>query len=536
MDQVTISWLDDYNMVQDAVPVAVATVLGYDKVCQLAQRAEEQGDWWAAALRWSAAARCFMPNQPLLKHSCRCLSEVRPRDLAQERRKDWLELTNVLAVLMKWNPGDMPEYMPRLAAVCLTDVVKEDAESVARGIHVTQYYPFFFADHCDGGQNISLFGQGGYKHCMALIEPALALPLGSFRRTLLLAEAQFSSFAFIQYFQLVQPNCWDDICGENGSILIELHEHYNLETMNKRVAEIVSWDSCLSGGIAWPLVMHYGSLTKTSEILDAALCNIKLLRETPNGELSFDMLMSTFVTTPLLACMGRYHEAVDLMRETGVDWEHVDETTIKFTEAIMLMGEPPAVISPHAFKMCMRVQYALLLWLSNRADKAQLEHFVSTTLPSVHEYAMLGFIQAPEFMIGPCNCMNQASWVNMYFLGLLYAKLDMPELALECCHYAVEPNTSKGGGSSFDVQSNAHRLRGQLLAQRGEPTAAEQAFEAAAAVATPIGLTTLEALAVRDLIAYVLEPAQRAVSAGRARLAKIMAQLALTEGELNAML
>jgi hypothetical protein len=74
--------------------------------------------------------------------------------------------------------------------------------SRAQCIHVTEYYSKFFASHCGGdNQNLRLFAEGGLKHCRTLLEPALNLPIGSFRRVLYLAEA--IGFSAISFFGLM---------------------------------------------------------------------------------------------------------------------------------------------------------------------------------------------------------------------------------------------------------------------------------------------------------------------------------------------
>jgi hypothetical protein len=55
-DDQALRWMDDFTMCQDAIPLAVAMVLGTTRCIQLARRAEAEGNWWTAALRWSATA------------------------------------------------------------------------------------------------------------------------------------------------------------------------------------------------------------------------------------------------------------------------------------------------------------------------------------------------------------------------------------------------------------------------------------------------------------------------------------------------
>lgn len=227
-DQECICWMSDYHMMSDAIPLACARALGREKVSHLAQDASEHGDWWSAALRWSATALDIDESvgktdaKPLYVQCAACLEHVVPQSPEQQRSKDRLEFTTVLAILMQWNPPDMPLYMPRLATACTTEVAKEDPESLARGVHVTEYYPNFFAAHCGDERNLKLFAQGGLKHSRTLTVPAQNLPVGSFRRTIYLAEGLgFSVVVCASFFVQYCDATWDDVCGDGGSFLLE---------------------------------------------------------------------------------------------------------------------------------------------------------------------------------------------------------------------------------------------------------------------------------------------------------------------------
>lgn len=227
-DEECIGWMSDYNMMTDAIPLACARVLGREKVSHLAQNASERGDWWSAALRWNSTALDIAESvgrteaAPLFAKCATCLEHVVAQSPEQQRSKDRLEFTTVLAILMQWHPPDMPIYMPRLAAACTTEVAKEDPESLAQGVHVTDYYSKFFAAHCGDDKNMKLFAQGGLKHLQTLTVPALKLPVGSFRRTIYFAEALgFSVNVAVSFFVQYCGATWDDLCGDGGDRLLE---------------------------------------------------------------------------------------------------------------------------------------------------------------------------------------------------------------------------------------------------------------------------------------------------------------------------
>jgi hypothetical protein len=119
-DEAALGWLDDYGVSQDAVPLACAQFLGTARVSQLAQRAERAGEWWSAAVRWSATGlhNRTMTGQahaiPLLKSCAAALARWAPATPQQADAKDRLELLTVVTILLAWDPADVPLYQPRL--------------------------------------------------------------------------------------------------------------------------------------------------------------------------------------------------------------------------------------------------------------------------------------------------------------------------------------------------------------------------------------------------------------------------------------
>lgn len=417
-DQDLIAWLSDYAMMQDAVPLAIAAVLGIERVSELAQRAEQDGDWWTAALRWSALAIQVLasgnPSQAanFFRKCAACLEAVeQPAQPSQQRARDRLELSTVLSILMFWNPADLPVYTSRLVAACQTEVAKEDPESVARGIHISEYYTYFPRAHRGDGENLRLMCQGGIKHALSLIRPALALPRGSFRRTVLLAEGcAFSTVNFFALFALYADMDWDELCGEHGSYIKELHAFYDFDMMHSRIIEICSWDCVLSGGMAYPLVVRYGDLAGANVILDGALGNIRLFLSNPNTVFSFDAVQTLYGALIMLMEVNRFADAAELMRQFGWDWEGVDASVKEVERLTTMVGEPEtgALMNPASLIMISRILYAVNLCFSDAIGQRQLADFVAS-LPSAHDIAMLGVIHVPEIGLGPFHPLHAVS-------------------------------------------------------------------------------------------------------------------------------
>jgi hypothetical protein len=137
-DAGAIAWLSDFvGGQQDAIPVHAADALGAAKVAQLAGAAEAAGDWWDAALRWSASALAahqiggHSRSLPLDEASANALERVRPgRDACTQEDRDQLEMQVLVHSLQSYSPRPNElGFAPRLSAT-LERLGKANPESV----------------------------------------------------------------------------------------------------------------------------------------------------------------------------------------------------------------------------------------------------------------------------------------------------------------------------------------------------------------------------------------------------------------------
>ena len=107
-EDVGICWLEDFKVSQDAVPLAVARFLGTERVSELAQQAEAEGDWWSASLRWSATALVnrvssgMAASQPLFKMCAVALDSVQPTSPQATDAKQRLEVSTLIMIMLGW--------------------------------------------------------------------------------------------------------------------------------------------------------------------------------------------------------------------------------------------------------------------------------------------------------------------------------------------------------------------------------------------------------------------------------------------------
>jgi hypothetical protein len=149
LDESAISWLDDFTMQQDCIPLAAASALGPSKCAQLAERAEQEGHWWKAAKRWSASALSELKVRgnaaavPLWKKAAAAMLQAQPSDDGQAQQINLLEFVTLLKILTSWNMADGPVYRPRVRELLRTDVTKHDPLLAFTGRFVVEVYVAF---------------------------------------------------------------------------------------------------------------------------------------------------------------------------------------------------------------------------------------------------------------------------------------------------------------------------------------------------------------------------------------------------------
>eukprot|EP01051_Picozoa_sp_SAG22_P004479 SAG22_NODE_242_length_14104_cov_13.581935_4_plen_781_part_00 len=173
-----VRWLDDFPHQQDAIPLSTARVLGAERTSVLAQQAERAGEWWSAALRWSAAAVSAhgslvaadvgLMAPTLLRASATALSRttVETGRAVAQLDKDRLEFTVLSTLLKFWDSSDLLRYRPRLDYLLSSEAAREDTDGLFQCLLLANHYPAVLE------QDHERCGVGVAKMCKVMIDAA----------------------------------------------------------------------------------------------------------------------------------------------------------------------------------------------------------------------------------------------------------------------------------------------------------------------------------------------------------------------------
>ena len=280
----------------------------------------------------------------------------------------------------------------------------------------------------------------------------------------------------------------------------------------------------------------WGDVKAADEMVDRSIAQLKsmLSKEELNTTttLSYNLLYALYL-------LGRDAEAVALMQKLSLHWDVVSQTieTWKEAEAAVLLGETDAhMLRTLDVMWCLRSFWLLIVSAgSNEGGVAQSDagnyDELAAQLPSAAQMANFGTLQDGHAAAG-CHIGHACAFTSVVWAALGHERLGRPDDALACVACVVDPNPRTGGDPHPFFWSIAFRCQGRILARAAAAAEAESAFEEAATIAHSNGYACLEAMAVRELIEFVLEPSGRAPH-GRQRLRELMQQLSLSNSELD---
>eukprot|EP01043_Picozoa_sp_COSAG02_P024695 COSAG02_NODE_1359_length_13055_cov_31.608397_5_plen_963_part_00 len=533
-DEQAITWLDDFTGQQDALPVACARFLGPERVQQLAERAQENGDWWAAGLRWSAAAKSLRGTSGTgsgREQLIACVAALEQAENTFER--DQVMCSNIILIIKMFNPVDLPVYKPRLDALIESGAASTSAEAVFTVMIMIEFYPKLLVEH--NGVSGSEIALG--KQCIKMANfcndvASNELP-GTENRAIYLNMAVCFNWVMLDCCARCPDFNYEGIFGEKGALLIEAAETYEL-SMHERIYECIQFDPMLSGwGHGFPLFAHWGNLSAAGKTMDKTLECLQGFIQAPSADGSMDMVWAACHLPQGLYLCNRHEEGLELLRSLGCDWSRVGDTLDRWAEKMP--------------------------WLRARAEDAEggfcevksLEwHFkemwvlLSKGLPSggnvddmpdADTLSSFGQLTPGHDGGRGHHHGNFCAHCSPTWGALMLELLGQPKKALTYVKKGLDPDSSIGGDSNLWVNSLAYRCRGRILATQGSVSDAEEAFESAVKVSRQGQYHMLELLAVHDLNTHVLTPAGRSRE-GQQRAVALFGRLASSKDAVQQLL
>lgn len=545
-DTEAISWLEDFKVSQDAIPLAAAHFLGTDRTTELAREAESEGNWWSASLRWSATAldnrlsSGMQECQPLFKACATSLENVHPTTAESVDAKQRLELTTIILVLHSWDVDALSTYVPRLNALRDSNAAKYSADTLATIFLMSEYSGEFWGVKRPGAGTAEelRFGKMTWQYMQYYIVAAREEVPGSRERNKLLALA-FAMNVGVAFLDMMveayEPSAdavWDAGFGVGGSLLNEASMGYDFETHHKILLSTQSWDGCLRPSHVLPLFLRWGDLENANANADRALHYYKKFSNQPSRDgntQQFALLEWPY----MLYLLGRSDDALEFMRQNKVDWCNAAETVQtlcgrSFTGVIAGSGPTQGGVFIDTTDWVLTLKS---IWMLVATHEESAEQFLAE-LPPPDELAMLGVWRDqdgnerfhPAHMLNLTNLVWPALALEKLGVGEMALGSQLCEMALAYATKALDVDQTTGGGGGAHLRTLAYCCCGRILARQGKVVEAQAAFEAAEALAAARGYWMLETLAVRDLIEHVLEPAGE-LGAGQVKLAPLAARL-----------
>jgi hypothetical protein len=526
-----ISWLDDFTMLQDIIPVATASILGPVKCSQLAQQAESDGDWWKAALRWSASAlhkgkESVSKSTPLLKSCMAALAEAQPIGQAERENYGILEFFACQKLLLAWDTTDMATYQPRMLSLIESGICDQDPCAGFVGRFLTVVYSGFatldkvqWAKACLRQYDETLRAASTFERGHPVRVLMLAMLFGNLNRIALFKCAALPEFE------------WDAVLGQNGCLLTEVSECYSFDTMHERCDNAVSWDGMsVEAATSFPLLLHWGDVQGANANLDRTLSSMQKFIAITGAEPSgLGTLIGALALPCALVVLGRAEVAADLMRKMNLDPPNLDATMAKLVDvlpALSAMVPLPMGVIFSVADMCVSLKS---LWvLANDVAAVDADEFADS-LPAPLSLAQTGMVKISQ----DSKPWYHGHWVSLsshLWPALACEKLGLVDMAVAYANHASSDDLSNGGHFERWQHSLAHQCSGRCHASRNRMVEASAAFEDAIEAARDEQCWLLEAVALRELRAHVLQPLGRAHEA-QGRLCTVMTKLRVTEEE-----
>jgi hypothetical protein len=521
------AWLSDFP--QDAIPVHAAEALGAERVGQLAHAAESAGNWWLAAVRWSALAMAEHrtggsgASMPLCEACIAALDHVQlVRDTCTQDEKDQLEMKVLLKPLQTYSMrAHELGYGPRLSEVlermCKGNPEVVDITSQLCTLQFAAHVPYFGVGDIDG------IGATELK-ILKVAKAALATVHKTDRTLRCQLFLYFNMVAMWSIPQGYTPDWnWDELYGERGELLVELAEIYDYSSMHSKMRSTpwLGFDAAVGPPGCHSLATRWGDFSAFNLAVDRLLPSIyrSIDEIDPNDAITIAVSKGCWVWW--LYAFGRTKDAGELLHrgtfaglEPAFDWfaSVMPENSMRPRGHAPTPGDWATV---DGFLAHARFLEVLI------ADEAAAPSVVAA-LPSLHQWSastngtmvLMGDIISPV----PAMLAHERG-------GNAAGALGFTSLVLEARR---GPNGFAWGAGSEHAskvqQYFAHACRGRVLAAQGKREAAEAALDSAAAAAEVHGAHLLVALAVRDLCEHVLDPSGR-VEEGRRRLEESVSRL-----------
>ena len=235
-------------------------------------------------------------------------------------------------------------------------------------------------------------------------------------------------------------------------------------------------------------------------------------------------------------CLGRGADAAEIMTATGWVWSKIDA----FVDIIA--AEDSEVRGRGSTELSRQATWSAEQW----SWTIRLAYVLCTSWREVPAAEIIAELPSPETLESYVTKVGAQPTPSGYRLGfkslplmaaLVCEKLEQHDDALAYAAVALRHTTEPSASTDMrpTTLSQAHALRGRILASKGAKEEAERSFSAAIDCAHTNGLRLLEMYAIRDLKKCVLDSDERS-SEGIQRLKAVLTEMEGPPAELTKLL
>jgi tetratricopeptide (TPR) repeat protein len=535
--QLLRAWLGDVP--QDEIVLQTGQVLGVEKLCEAANRAEAANDWWLAGRLWSIAcmikareegsgATTFEVEKSLaaLERVLKVLDRTSTGDAELNADVHEVLLQRLGSLMMLGDVESMQARTQLVDLVRTTDAAEQDPIN-ATLLNFNVIFPTWFsaANLPDSERKVlsgEMFAAGllDAVRFLAHAEKTCSDAGISYKCSLI----KTFWIWFVDCFLVVEPALdWDALMGEGGSEIQAALDSYEYETGHRFLTETVNCDGLVFLG--WlPLLLHYGNVEATLRAVEKFMPMIQRVIEEP--DLTGEYLALTWCL-PSLALFAKLFDFPAVMQSqiyaclqaAHLTWTEADERANQ-------IGHPLIRRRGEKTKNHFACGVELTAWMVKcayvlvAADLSVSPKEILASLPNVEDIInddiTCDTCMPTHMLTGSLNI-----WIH---LGAVCEKLGAFEATVRYTTAALSTDLSKGGTLLPVARSLAHAMRGRAYAKLGQLSAAVPAFEAAADGARQCQLWFLEYKALSDLERCVPGQVSRGME-NAGRLAEVVRRL-----------
>jgi lambda repressor-like predicted transcriptional regulator len=339
--------------------------------------------------------------------------------------------------------------------------------------------------------------------CRYLVEAASTNPDPQ-KRAKCAALAISAGSAFMDMAMVSDSFEWDDICGENGKILIDNMRAYTYASHHSFTVRTFNGDWSIQFPCFYPLLLRWVDFENSVELADIALSNIpKVLTEPDQAPEHASMMLGPSGWCSMYYATGFKHgreKVIDIMNQVGLTYKTAEET----------------------FDGC------LTRWMRKRGDDtlnlyycsaeygtwmAQLGYISLAESPGVTDAEVLGSLPTVDAIIQSAMVSTEMSmmgqhgslWSLFFSAAAACEKLGDAERVLLYADAGLSRDLKRSGCQLPTQRCALSSLRGRALATLGQFAEAGRTLEDTASEAHRYDLRLYEIYALLDLKLLVLD-------------------------------